>query len=46
MQGFDGSYELSSSFFFLFIFYVHWYFASIYVCVKVSDPLELELQTV
>jgi hypothetical protein len=25
----------------LFLFYVHWY-----VCVKVSDPLELELQVV
>jgi hypothetical protein len=27
-------------------FYVHWCFACVYVCVRVSGPLELELQTV
>jgi hypothetical protein len=26
--------------------FVYWYFASLYVYVRVSDPLELELQTV
>ena len=31
---------------YLFLFYVHLCFACIYVCVRVSDPLELELQTV
>ena len=29
-----------------FLFHVHWRFACTYICVKVSDPLELELQTV
>lgn len=24
-------------------FYIHWYSASIYVCAKVSGPLDLEL---
>lgn len=28
-----------------FLFYVHWYFVCMYVCVRVSNPLELELQT-
>ena len=31
---------------FIFIFYVHWCFACIHVCVRVPDTLELELQTV
>jgi hypothetical protein len=31
--------------FYLFLFYIHWCFGCIYVCVRVSDPLELELQT-
>lgn len=26
-------------------FYVHWCFACVYVCVRVSEPLELELHT-
>jgi hypothetical protein len=29
-----------------FLFYVHWCFAYICVCERVSDPLELELQAV
>lgn len=28
------------------LFYVHWYFACMHVCMRVSDPPELELQTV
>ena len=31
---------------YLFLFRVHWCFARMHVCVWVSDPLELELQTV
>jgi len=31
---------------YLFLFYAHWCSARLYVCVRVSDPLELELQTV
>ena len=31
---------------FIYLFYVHWGFACVSVCVKVSDPQELELQTV
>lgn len=31
---------------FFFIFYVHWFFAYMYVRVKVLDPLDLELQRV
>ena len=31
---------------YLFLFYVHWCFACMYVCVRVWDPLELELLTV
>ena len=27
-------------------FYVHWCIACMYVCVRVSDPLEMELQRV
>ena len=37
------------SFFFLisiFLFYVHWCFDCVYVGVKMSGPLELELQAV
>lgn len=30
----------------LFLFYVHLCFACMYVCVGVSDPMQLELQTV
>ena len=30
----------------LFLFYLHWYFDCIYGCVRVSDSLEQELQTV
>lgn len=30
----------------LFLFYVHWYFDYMYVCMRVLDPLELELHTV
>lgn len=30
----------------LTLFYMHWCFARIYVCVRVSDSLELRLQTV
>jgi hypothetical protein len=33
-----------ASFFSLFLFYVHWYFGCMYICV--SEPLELEFQTV
>ena len=29
----------------LIYFYVHWYFACMYVCVRLLEPLELELQT-
>ena len=38
----------TSSFFFndLFLFHVHWYFACMHVCVRVLDPLEVELQAV
>ena len=32
--------------FFLLLFYVHWCLACMYVCVRVLDPLVLELQTV
>jgi hypothetical protein len=31
---------------YLFLFYVHWYFACMYVSVRGSDPLEGELQSV
>ena len=31
--------------FYLFIFYVHWCYAFMYVWVRVSGPLELELQS-
>jgi hypothetical protein len=31
---------------YLLLFYVHWYFACMYIRVSVSDALELELQTV
>ena len=31
---------------FIIYCYVHWCFACMYVCVRVSDSLELELQTV
>ena len=31
---------------FIYLFYVHWCFACIYVYGRVSGPLELELQTV
>jgi hypothetical protein len=31
---------------FLFLSYVHWCFACMSVCVRVSDPLELALQSV
>lgn len=27
----------------LFVFYVHWYFASVYVCVRASESLEEQL---
>ena len=30
----------------LFLFYVHWYFGCMYVCVRGSDVLELKLHTV
>lgn len=30
----------------LYLFYVHWCFVCMYVCVRVPDPLELELETV
>ena len=30
----------------LFLFYVHWYFVCMHVYVTVSNPLELELQTI
>ena len=30
---------------YLFLFYVHWCFACLHVCVRVSDALEVELQT-
>ena len=30
----------------LFSFYVYWCFAYMHVCVRVLNPLELELQTV
>lgn len=30
----------------LCLFYAHWCFAGRYVCVRVSDPRELELQAV
>lgn len=28
----------------LLLFYVHWYFTDMYVCVRLSDPLEVELR--
>jgi hypothetical protein len=31
---------------YLFLFYMHWCFAYMNVCVRVLGPLELELQTV
>jgi hypothetical protein len=31
---------------YVFIYYVHWCFACMYVCVRVLDTLELDLQTV
>lgn len=31
---------------YLFLFYVHWRFACMRVCGRVSDPLEVGLQTV
>ena len=31
---------------YLFLFYAYWCPTCIYVCVRVADPLELELQTV
>ena len=31
---------------FLLVFYVRWYFDSMYVFARVSGPLELELETV
>jgi hypothetical protein len=41
-----GMVGMLSGFLFLsFKFYVHWYFACLYVCVRVSGPLELKLQT-
>ena len=30
----------------LFLFYMLWCFACMYVCARLSDPLELEIQTV
>ena len=30
----------------LFLFYVQWCFVYMHVCVRVLDPLELEMQTV
>ena len=30
---------------YLFLFYVYWCLACMYVCTRVSDPLELELQS-
>lgn len=33
-------------FYFIILFYVAWCFVCMYVSVKMSDPLELELQTV
>ena len=30
----------------LFLFYAHWYFAYMGVYVRLSDPLELRLQTI
>lgn len=32
--------------FHLLLFYVNWCFAHMYVCIRVLDPLELELETV
>jgi hypothetical protein len=29
-----------------FLFYIYWCFACVYICVRESDPLELELQMV
>jgi len=29
--------------FYLLFFYVYWYFACMYACVRVPDPLELEM---
>lgn len=31
--------------FLIIYFYVHWCFACLYVCIRVSEALELELQT-
>lgn len=28
---------------YLFLCYVHWFFAYMYICVRMSDPLKLEL---
>ena len=30
----------------MFLFYVHWWFDCVYVCLRMSDPLGQELQTV
>jgi hypothetical protein len=40
------AFSLGSFFFNLILFYVHWYFASMYICVRVLEYLELELQPV
>ena len=37
---------ITNTVYFLFLFYVHWHFVCMYVCVRVLDPLELELKTV
>lgn len=29
-----------------FLFYVHWNFACMYICVRILDPLELKSQAV
>jgi hypothetical protein len=31
---------------YLVVFHVHWYLVCMYVCVRVSEPLEQELQIV
>lgn len=32
------------NFYNLFLLYVHWCFACVYICIEVSENLELELQ--
>lgn len=44
---FKTEWLVSKSFFnYLYAFYLHWCLACMYVCVKMSDTMEPELQTV